>query len=161
MFRIDLSNTKKTTTKELNDIVHHPVVPTTLTEALDNIKLLANAMADNGMVTLNDLTTKVTTGDLKWNDDVAVYKTVNAIITINNQPDLSTDYSYLVNMLKILRDDYGRTGDTDKEGMEITLPLEKINEPNKPMVDVITTLFNVLGYEQAMVMISLFAGYDL
>lgn len=162
MFKIDLSNVKRITQKEINDIIYHPVAPKTLTEVLDNFSHVAKAMSDNGVSTLEDLTTRLEVVSVRWNDQIAIYKAINTIIAINNNPNINTDYSYLVNMLKIMREDYGSVvGDEYKSGMTINLQVEKINEPKKPIEDVLVTLFNVLGYEQAMIIISIFAGYEL
>ena len=162
MFKIDLSNVKRTTQKEINDIIHYPITPKTLTEVLDNFSHVAKAMSDNGVSTLEDLTTRLEVVSVRWNDQIAIYKAINTIITINNNPNINTDYGYLVNMLKIMREDYDSiAGDEHKSSMTINLQVEKINEPKKPIEDVLVTLFNVLGYEQAMIIISIFAGYEL
>jgi hypothetical protein len=83
-------------------------------------------------------------------------------INISNNPELSTDYSYLVDMLKVDDRSYGSLNNYDgKEGTVVSIDLALANDLNEEVIVTFIKLLNVLGYEQFMTLLRIFKSYDI
>ena len=162
MLKIDLGTNTKKHTKSIYKIINGESNPVLLTDMLDNIKVITDMFISNKIFTLDDLVAHISDAKLDYVDDLTQVRTVNLIVNINNQPELSTDYSYLIDMLRVDRTSYNPIHEHGvQSATTITLPFEKPLKSNVPMLDVLLTLVNVLGYEQAIIVIKATISYNI
>ena len=159
MFDINLGTAPRKM-KASRQIVHSNTKPVTLTAALDNLATVSLTFNDNNIHTLTDIVNTLTNVNSRYTEELAIFKVVDMIISICNNPGLSTDYSYLVTMLKNMREDWGYNGEDKNEAFVTTVKIEKMDKPNMSILEVLVTLLNVLGYEQTIIVVKTVTNYD-
>ncbi|RKY71326.1 MAG: hypothetical protein DRP97_02260 [Candidatus Latescibacterota bacterium] len=159
MININLG-TNKTKRTPVTNIINNTIKPEMLTEILDNLNTLAKTFTDKNIYTLQDLVNTISKVNLKYLNGITKFKLINMVITITNNPLLSTDYSYLVTMFKNMRDEWGPTYDGNETAFELTITIDPISSPTMSIEEVFVILFNVLGYEQTVTTINSILPYD-
>jgi len=160
MVKIDFGIETKKNTNEINKILYGTTTPVTLTDILDNIHSITNMFVANKITTIGDLIKHVSDISLNYVDELAIVRTVNLIVNIANDPELSTDYSYLVDMLRVEKKSYYDLG-YNEETTTFILPLEKPKDINTPILNVLLTLVNVLGYKQTIIVVNEVINYGM
>ena len=150
--------------KSLNcmDILNFKTKPESLTEILDFINTLSLGFNENNFFTIEDLVKYISINKISYNDDLNRVRVLELIVNISNDPDLSTNYSYLVEMLKIESNEWGNINGPDgREGTITTLKFPDIKNKDEKILNTFIKLFNVLGYEQFIVIINFIIRYDI
>jgi len=162
MFRFDLKLEEKQEDKNIYDVFTTKNKPVLLTDMLDNIKIINDVLITNKVLTLKDLINTINDIEPRYTDDLDKVRVVNLIVCIMNNPEESTDYSYLIDMFKVGIDSYNVIAEYGSGPTTTTiLPFEKPLDPNTPILDVIVTLFNVIGYKHMVLVMNLAMQYSV
>jgi len=162
MFKVDLGN-KKTEKKELDSLLYSSKDGSkTFTETCEAVVLISNVFNTNGITKLSDLILLLKSGKLKWSDDVAVYKIVDMVINISNNPELDTDYTYLVNMMKHMNVSYREVEKTEYgHGSHLKVEYKLTDIKNDlPIDEVFALLMERLGYRDTLTVVKVLKNYD-